>query len=86
MFSSMNSFSTIINKIWWWACHKSCTVNLQDVDFVISFPFSSIFVTSSSNGTEKIIHFSVFSYKQLEIVQVQIQNSNCSANPFMIKL
>ena len=49
------------------------------MDFVISFPFLSILVTSFCIGTEKIVFFSVFSYKQENYF------SNSSANTFMIK-
>ena len=40
--------------------------------FVISFPFLSIFVTSFSTGTEKVMYFSVFSLKEL----------SCPSNPY----
>ena len=61
-FNFMNSFSKIINKIEIainLALPISC--NLQNLDFVIPSPFLSIFVTSFSIGTEKVMYFSIFS-------------------------
>ena len=46
---------------------------------VTSSPFLSILVTSFWIGTEKIMYFSVFSYKQVNCF------SNSSANYFMIE-
>ena len=56
----------------------SINCNMKDIFFVISSPFLSILVTTFSNGTVKVMYFSVFSPRQV----------NCflsfSANSFMI--
>ena len=43
----------------------SMNCNLRDIVFLISFPFSSILTTSFFIRTEKVMHFSVFSPKQV---------------------
>ena len=75
----MNSFSKIINKTWWWTCYKSCAIINCDMVLVVSSPFLPMFLTSSVIGTEKVLHLSLFSPRQLN------SSLNSFAKTFMIK-
>ena len=45
----------------------SINCNMEEMYFVISYPFLSILVTSFSLGTMKVMYFPVFSTKQIKL-------------------
>ena len=61
----INVLSEIVDKMLLWDCHKSCAVNLQDVAFVVFPTFLEFLLTFFSIGTEKVMHISFFSPKQV---------------------